>query len=57
MQIKDSKKAAIVGLIILVAIGGLVLYGKKDTNQLEQNSQPKIAGPSTPPPINVYPKK
>lgn len=47
-----KKTQAIILLIILIAIGGLVLYNKEQQNDIKQNFKPQIEGPTSPPPTS-----
>ena len=48
---KRSKKIfAIIGLLILIAIGGVVMYGERYRST--HIPAPNINGPTTPPPAN-----
>lgn len=51
MSSKD-KTIAYIGLIILIAIGGIVLYGKKESGPQPSNiiTAPLVKGPTSPPP-------
>jgi plastocyanin len=45
-----SKTNALIGLIVLIGIGGLIMFPKIKSNIDEDSNRPKIAGPQSPPP-------
>lgn len=51
-----SKTYAIILLIIMIAIGGIVLYGKNRGPEITRKVPPLIKGPSTPPPGYAAPR-
>jgi hypothetical protein len=52
---KLNKTQAIILLLVLIAIGGIVLYGK-DTPSITKKVPPLIEGPTTPPPGYAAPR-
>ncbi len=52
---QKDKTIAIVGLLILIAIGGIVLFGKKKEGPQPRgiDNFPHVIGPTTPPPKNT----
>lgn len=57
MEQKQKIKVYIL-LIVLIAIGGIVLYGKDkevNTNLNKELTPPKIKGPTSPPPTSIVP--
>lgn len=52
-----KEKLAIILLLILIAIGGVVMYGEKRPQKVTNDlTPPSIKGPSTPPPGYVTPR-
>jgi hypothetical protein len=52
----ENKTQAIILLLILIAIGGIVMYGKKIPQKNTENIVPSIKGPTTPPPGYAAPR-
>ncbi len=49
---KKEERTAIAGLVLLMIIGGLVLFKDTDNSQkvLDKRNMPFVKGPTTPPP-------
>jgi hypothetical protein len=53
----NKERLAIVLLIILIAIGGIVMYGeKRPSKATEELTPPRVKGPPTPPPGYAAPR-
>ncbi len=51
-----TKRQAIILLILLIVIGGIVMYGKpREKVQPKYDTAPKVKGPTSPPPHQNIP--